>query len=314
MTDDGGEAVILKAGTGMGPGTRKRFILPIPALIPADRRSVAGHLAMGFFKPQLCVILHRTPAVGSGRPTKWNVMKNAIWMLILLAGLLQACHTPEILVHPELSADPMPVKGRQGFRIRQVIRFGDYTTDRVRRGWVAGYDVPFTLRFRGAREKLRFTQFGPGEAKAYVVCASRFREVEFRPVSEFFGIPLSYQNYFAGDISLGPDQPSWEFVIHNPDGDFLRSEASAGFARTLGRRIDIVAIRGFKGQPAWLSELAVTGFEFRIEGEVFGAVSTVNRGTVWIDPTVNEELGVVMASLATGLLLRSDVEGVDMNP
>ena len=64
--------------------------------------------------------------------------------LLALTGLV-ACHTPELVLDPSLSAGAMPVKGRNGLQIGQVIRYGDYTTDKVRRGWTKGYDIPFIL-------------------------------------------------------------------------------------------------------------------------------------------------------------------------
>lgn len=61
-----------------------------------------------------------------------------------------------------------------------------------------------------------------------------------------------------------------------------------------------------------MDKLAVYGHEFRIAGKVVGAVSTINRGKVWIDPQLDPETRTVIAAIATGLLLRTDVEGADM--
>lgn len=231
--------------------------------------------------------------------------------LFALTGLF-ACRTPEIAIDPSFTAEAMSVKGRNGLQIGQVIRYGEYTTGKVRRGWTKGYDVPFIVRFQGAKEKLSFTQFGPEQKEAEVACISKFKSTEIELVRDFFGIPLEYQNFFAGNISFGAGGSNWDFIIHNPNGDFLREEASAGFAQNGAQRIDIEAIRGLQGQPDWMKELAVYGHEFRIAGKVVGAVSTVNKGKVWIDTQLDAETRTVIAAVATGLLLRTDVEGVDM--
>lgn len=231
--------------------------------------------------------------------------------LVALTGLF-ACRTPEVAVDPHLNADAMPVKGRNGFQIGQVIRYGDYTTDKVRRGWTKGYDIPFLVRFQGAKEKLSFTQFGPEGAQAEVACISKFKNTEIQLVRDFFGVPLEYKNYFAGDIALGNGREHWDFILHNPNGDFLREKLSAGFAQNGTQRIEIEAIRGLKGQPGWMRELTVYGHEFRIDGKTVGAVSTVNKGKVWIDESLDADTRLVLAAMATGLLLRTDVESVDM--
>ena len=234
-----------------------------------------------------------------------------IFALISLAGLT-ACHTPEVVVDPSLDAVRMPVKGRNGLQIGQVIRYGAYTTGKVRRGWTKGYDVPFIVRFQKAQEKLSYTQFGPEKLAAEVACVSKFKSTEIQLVRDFFGIPIDYHNYFAGNISIGNN--SWDFIIHNPNGDFMHEKASAGFAQSGDRRIDIEAMRGIEGQPDWLKEMTVVGHEFLLDGRVVGAVSTLNKGSVWIDPNEDAETRTVIAAIATGLLLRHDVESTDMRP
>ena len=239
-------------------------------------------------------------------------MKPTILIALLALTSLFACRTAEITINPALNAEAMPVKGRNGWQIGQIIRYGDYTTDKVRRGWTKGYDIPFIIRFQGAKEKLSFTQFGPNHTEAEVACVSKFKSTEIELVRDFFGIPLEFKNYFAGNIALQNGRSNWDFILHNPNGDFLREKTSAGFAQNGSQRIDIQAIRGLEGQPKWLKELTVFGHEFSIGGKVVGAVSTVNKGTVWIDQSLDAETRTVIAAIATGLLLRTDVEGVDM--
>jgi len=255
-------------------------------------------------------------------PSLSNLNKNntfAMKPFIAIAAVLAltslfSCHTAEIPLDPALNADAMAVKGRNGWQIGQVIRYGDYTTDKVRRGWTKGYDIPFIVRFQGAKEKLSFAQFGPENTRAEVSCISKFKSTEIEVVRDFFGIPIEYENYFAGNIAFNDGRDSWDFLIHNPNGDFLRERASAGFARNGTQQIDIQAIRGLEGQPDWMKELTVFGHEFRMNGKVVGAVSTMNKGKVWIDPQLDAETRTVIAAVATGLLLRTDVESVDMQP
>lgn len=235
-------------------------------------------------------------------------MKQNIFIALITTLGLFACKPAEITLSPELNAEAMSVKGRNGLQIGQIIRYGEYRTDKVRRGWTGSYDVPFILRFQGAKEKMSFTQFGPDGKLAQVACISKFQSKELPIVQDFFGIPLEYQNFFAGNISIAT--MNWDFIIHNPNGDFLREKASAGFVQNGSNRIDIQAIRGLKGQPDWMKKLTVFGHEFMINGKVVGAVSTVNRGKVWIDETLDANTRTVIAALATGLLLRTDVEGV----
>lgn len=234
-------------------------------------------------------------------------MKYTILSATIAALLLSACKTPQPQLSPEIqNLSGMTVKGRNGFQIGQTLQFGKYRTDKVRRGWTGSYDYPFVVRFSGAKEKLSFTQFGPQGVHAEVACISKFKGVELTVVNEYFQLPLVYKNYFAGNIAF--KHSSWDFILHNPNGDFARLRESAGFAQDGSRRIEIAAIRGLEGQPNWMQHLTVYGHEFRMNGKVVGAVSTINKGEVWIDESLDAEAKTVVAALSTGILLRRDVE------
>lgn len=239
-------------------------------------------------------------------------LKSYAFVFLLGGVLLSSCKTAQVAFTPELNATAMPVKGRQGFQIGQVIRYGDYRTDKVKRGWTRSYDVPFILRFQGAQEKLSFTQFSPEGRAVKVSCVSRFKSNDLSLVQDFFSIPLQYENYFAGTI-LTAQEDTWDFVLYNPNGDFLKQRESAGYARNYAQTIEIKAVRGLENQPEWLKKMGVYGHEFVLNGKVVGAVSTLNNGTVWIDPSLDAEIRTIMAALATGILLRTDVEVVATN-
>ncbi len=237
-------------------------------------------------------------------------MKSIILFSLLVLTSLFACKTAELNINPALKAPAMTVKGRNGLQIGQVIRYGEYTTDKVRRGWTKGYDLPFIVRFQSAKEKMSFTQFGPMQHRAEVACISKFKNTELTIVRDFFALPLDYQNYFAGNVSTAVS--NWDFLLHNPNGDLLREKESAGFIQNGTKRIDIQAVRRLAGQPGWMDKLAVYGHEFYLDDKIVGAVSTVNQGKVWIDEQLDVDTRTVIAGVATGLLLRTDVEGVDM--
>ena len=234
-------------------------------------------------------------------------MKHYAFFIVLAFAGITACSTPEVAIDPSLQAEAMPVKGRNGLQIGQVISYGHFETDKVRRGWTRSYDVPFRVRFRGAREKLSFTQYGPGGKEAEVACISKFKSTELNVLGDYFSVPLDLKSYFAGNIITS--NADWDFIVYNPNGDFLRGEASAGYVRSGDKRIEISALRRLQdAKPSFVDKLAIYGHEFRIDGKVVGAVSTINRGKVWLDASLDSETRLALAAVATGLLLRRDVE------
>lgn len=222
-----------------------------------------------------------------------------------------ACRPAKVLIPDSLNASQntsvMPVKGRMGLQIGQVISYGAFKTGKVKRGWTSGYDVPFVLRFQAAREKIRFEQFGPDGISAMVACVSKFERTDLPVISDFFSIPLKYRNYFAGAILSSEGGKPWNFVIYHPDGHYFK-EATAGFAHSGSKRIDIVAIRRLEGQPDWMNIPTVYGFEFRMNGETLGAVSLMNKGEVRLRNDIAPETRLTLAALSTALLLRHNPE------
>jgi hypothetical protein len=235
-------------------------------------------------------------------------MKNTIITLLIFTALLISCKTPEPVLHPTLRTRAMEVKGRHGWQINQVVKYGDFYTDKVKRGWTHSYDVPFFIRFSGASEKLSFTQFDSNMNSVKVACIGKLRSRELDILGDYFRIPLKFEHYFAGSAVIHEHQKAYDFVIFNPSGDFLREKASAGFVTDGSTRIEIEAIRRLKGQPKWMEELTIYGYEFFKDGKSIGAVSTINKGRVWLVKDLSEELKLILAAVSTGILLRRDIE------
>ena len=243
-------------------------------------------------------------------------------LLAFLTAAFAACRTAEIPVTDTLASEATsyPVKGRQGFQIGQVLSFGDYHTSKVQRGWTKSYEIPFVVKFSGAREKLGFQQYGPGGRVADVALVSRFRETEFAPLIEYFSLSVKNKNYYAGGIELSGSKESWEFIVHNVDGggnSFKNNTVGYVRSKVDQLQIDLVGIRELEGASPLLTMMDVYGYEFKLDGKTIGAVSTVNNGKVWLKNTLHPELKLVLASVSSGLMLRGNMrqeaEQISMN-
>ena len=76
------------------------------------------------------------------------------FLIVLTAILLGSCATPNIVLDNRLAEKTtiMEAKGRQGWQIGQVIKFGDFETGKVKRSWITSYTLPFIVTFKGAKE------------------------------------------------------------------------------------------------------------------------------------------------------------------
>jgi hypothetical protein len=242
------------------------------------------------------------------------MFRKLLFVLLLIAGAAGQGFAQQLILSPEVQLNTeMRVKGRQGWQFNQVIRFGDYATSKVKRGWTQGYDIGFTLRFRSAREKLSFTQHTPDGRSAEVLAVSRFKNTEYEMLRGFLSYSFNYENTFAGTIipadSVGS---SWEFIVYNPEGDLV-DNGDCGMAKDdSGHTISIRGIRDVEGMPKWMRG-ANFGFEFVLDGHAVAAASTVNNGKVWMNEGVDGSTRLVISALASALLVRHDVSQAASN-
>lgn len=235
-------------------------------------------------------------------------MRLTLVLSSLLLALSVGASAQKLILSPDLdSAVEMKAKGRQGWQINQVIRFGEYSTSKTRRGWTKSYAIGFTLRFRNASQKLSFTQKTPDGLEAEVLAVSRFSSMELDMGRGFFSFPIDNRDAFAGTVIPGADTGrSWDFVLYNPDGS-LAKDLDCGSAHCeTGAVIRIAGVQKIEGMPRWM-QAAYFGYEFYRDGRAIAAVSTVNNGRVWMNPDLDASTRLVIAALSSALLLRHDL-------
>ncbi|HBL75442.1 MAG: hypothetical protein A2W90_03830 [Bacteroidetes bacterium GWF2_42_66] len=232
-------------------------------------------------------------------------MKQLIIALFLIA--VAGCKTPQMYVAPELKNDSqlLPVKGRLGFHIKRSLSFGEYSTSKVKQGWVKGYDIPFFVRFQGMKEKLSFQQFGKPGQVAEVYSVGKFRSTELPVLKDHFNIILKEKNHFAGTVIMNEGQDVWEFLLYNPDGEAFRSR-KAGFAQKNNEVIEIKGVNNLEYGNNLSSKFL--GYEFIYNRQTVGAVEIIDNGKIWLKTDLHDDLKLVVASLSSSLLLRTSLE------
>ena len=232
-------------------------------------------------------------------------MKKTIFILMLGALISFSCKTPNIAIGKQLKENTsvFEVSGRQGWQFNQVINYGEYTTSKIKRGWSLGYDIPFIIRFQGAKEKLSFQQNTPLSTVADVMCIGKFKNKELPVLNDFFAIELEYEDYFAGTIKN--EKLNWDFIIYEPDGNTLNDVTSGKIVNqnNNNEQIYIKAVKKIEGQANWVN-IDVNGFEFIKNNESIAAVSLLNNGRVWLRNDLSDDVKLVLSSVMTSLMVR----------
>lgn len=220
--------------------------------------------------------------------------------------LLAACTAPRMRVDPalEAAASAYPVYGRSGWLLDQRLHFGEFSAGPVSRGWTKGYDYPFIIRFTGAREKLRFPVSDGLGNEAMAHCIGRLREQDLRIFRDYFDVNTNTADTFACTLRVN-DSVDYDFYAAN-----LNVQQNVGYKTMEGsvtggaEPIGLQSVWQLSSGQRWLATEPL-GVEFLRQGEVIGAVETVNEGRVWLGDELDQESRLVIGAVAAALLLRS---------
>lgn len=240
-------------------------------------------------------------------------MKTLPVILLLLALLAPAYMFSQIVISDDLKANctTMPVKGKQGLQLGQVIRFGGYTTSKVIRSWPGGFAIDFVVSFNKAKEKLSFKQYTPDSLSCSVLAVGRFNNTDIGIIKNFMGYSLKFENTFIGTIIPEKDKENiWEFVVVNPDV-ILDANAGSGSAKDRkGTEIVIKGITRMAGEPSW-APAVVHGYGFSQDGREIGAVSITGNGKVYLRNDLPPETRMILAALSSALMVRRNMSEVN---
>jgi hypothetical protein len=228
---------------------------------------------------------------------------SAAWRPVALAlalPLLSGCQTARMPIPDTLVAsERMPVSGRQGLQINQRLRFGPYEAHQVRRSWTRGRD-------RGAstiatqyerRQEYRFTLREAGEDHWFVACHAAALTVSIEILSVDVR-PTDESTLYCNLQLLSDPSTSWTLELRE-----TRDRPLSG-TLTGGERLAVV---GTNRVDRALSMGETTGYEFRGNDEVLGAVEVLNRGAVWLRADLNPDGRRVIAGASAALLLLEDL-------
>lgn len=231
---------------------------------------------------------------------------DASWKIACLCLILSACSTPEMLVDKKLQEESMAyeVNGRNGWLINQRLSFGEYESGKVNRSWTKGYDFPFIVRFTGAKEKLSFSLKNAEGVEAEIFCLGKLREQDLTLFHEYFDINLKAKDAFTGSVVVS-ENAAFDFYVTNLNQNNWFREAK-GWIRGENAKFEIRPVKMLGNNQRSLG-MQAPGFEFVRNNKVVGAVETLNQGRVWLHNDLNEDQKLVLAGVASALLLRSEL-------
>lgn len=218
--------------------------------------------------------------------------------LLSVFASLTACHTLKMKVDPQLSDDRMSVS-RKGLFSGGDLAFGEFRAAGVDRGWTHSEETTVFHRTETvAKQKYQFS-FGAG---AMVTDHVRCETVYAETAQTYGRLRIDNGRHGLGCIVSGSDgRPHGELVMtersrHRPSGRMYH-EAVA---------IDLVP--SMRGEGARFDTVEPVGYELRVDGQIVGAVQTINGGAVWIEASAPPEVRQAAALASATLLLYQSID------
>lgn len=250
-----------------------------------------------------------------------------------LAIFMIAC-TP---LKPALSVtetNAYPVKGRQGFLIRQKLAFGDYETSPVKRSWTRSGNTRIDLisgqpadpsypnllakDYADSEQSFYFniTDFFGNAADVYAI--SEFHSEDLRIgdnsnsvvniLEDIFGSSDFSEDLFYLQIFINEEVRPWQLILDNQAAQVFADDYTGFLAKNADEFYALEPITHYEGKNgAERIAAGSIGYEiFNKEGNSVAAVSLVDKGEVYLH-TKDPSERLLLSALCAALLLQQDI-------
>lgn len=195
------------------------------------------------------------------------------------------------------SQDAMQVSGLKGNLLKRVITFGDYSTSKVK-----AIEKSSTLSFDVAdvswsNINFSFTQTSP-DGEAVVKSSSNPNSTENKQFRKSIGLSNKGKAIYSGSIAA---KQNWIFYL---DGVAKPSDDECGML--MGEDDTKIIITG-GDETTTKDKMKHTlrfHYNFILNSEVIGKVSTDNNGEVWFKENLDGDTKLVLAAISSAILTR----------
>jgi hypothetical protein len=198
------------------------------------------------------------------------------------------------------STERWPVQGRQGFKLKEALRFGPYEAVSIERSWVRGGDV-VAHAFEGNRRMQQYTfQLREGQVDQWLVSceAYLYKSTLHAPIVDAELRNRSEVNCYLSAVDRSAE--SWLLALESqrerPLGGRLSREGGESFHVVGTRQLD-------RGLPM----VETTGYRISDKAQPIGAVKVIGSGAVRLQPTIQSDRRGLFAAAAAALLLLEDL-------
>lgn len=228
--------------------------------------------------------------------------------VILLSVLLVAgCQTTRMQLDDSFSdTDAMEVSGRQGWHLKQRIRFGEYEAHSVRRSFTTGRESREgdALRDTRRRQAYAFSLRNGEEDEWHVECEAALAHSAV-DLSLFEVETVNRSSLWCYGTSAQRGSEDFEME--------LTQRRERPLVGRLWDQYGAIEIVGTNRLVKSLPTAETSGYFLREGDATLGAVEVINRGRVWMSEGLPKGRRSTLAAAAASLLLMDDLREIASN-
>lgn len=217
----------------------------------------------------------------------------------LLLLVLPACQTARIPVPDELAdGDRWTVHGRQGWKLRESVRFGPYEAIDVRRSWTRGRDRGSDfVQERDRRQNFSFALREEGVVTWLVKCESALESASIHtPV-----VDLDLRNRSLLNCALSESEGTQTWLLS------LAEDRERPLEGRLENEVSSFVVRGTSKLQKSLPSPSTSGYYVTSGDRTVAAVEVVNRGLVTLLPSLESGTKSLLSAASAALLLLEEL-------
>jgi hypothetical protein len=246
-------------------------------------------------------------------PAPARTLRSTPWLALLAAA---ACTPARPALDPALTREErLAVQGRDGWRIGQRVRFGEFEAGDVARDATRGGDASRTTatatrQTSRRRQQFRFALRGGTDT------APAFRgrcDVTLRARDRLLGSGVSVSEGYrqAVDCALdAADGARWRLALAETD----TTRMGGSLAREDGQGPPFVVRPVARFEGTRLETARAVAWEFVLDGRALGAVAQTNGGSVVLPRRYGDEVRRTLAAASAALLLYDVLEAPATEP
>lgn len=264
---------------------------------------------------------------------------NRLFLIVLFIALLGACTTPKMALDSNKwnNTEALGVAGRNNIFSKETMQFGNFKTTAVKRSWLKGsssksaigtgstinntYDNIISIEYINKKQTLKFNLADDAGNSSEVFCVTKFNAEDLQignnpnsvlniATEIFLNTDKSSNTYYA-QLFLPNYKKPWELLLDNQLAQAKPKSYTGIVSLDKENYYTLKPVTQLLNKKGEATNMLFGSIGFEIinkNNQPVAAVSTINKGVVYFNNSMNAQEKFLLANICTAILLRQNIE------